>query len=173
MRNRTLLSATALVLCMAAGCGSSPASSSTASTSSEAPLGGPVPGGDICWGPHRGQMLTSGELIDQNTSSSSVILTRAWLTGARDLMVDATYAHIVHPGQATTALGSASGWPPAALRHPVAGTIVPPGGYVEILFTVTAGGPDAYAAGEDVSYTSRGQSYTQANPWRMGLGPGC
>jgi hypothetical protein len=102
-----------------------------------------------------------------------VILTRAWLTGARDLMVDATYAHIVHPGQATTALGSASGWPPAALRHPVAGTIVPPGGYVEILFTVTAGGPDAYAAGEDVSYTSRGQSYTQANPWRMGLGPGC
>jgi len=116
-------------------------------------------------------MLTSGELIDKNSSPAPVTLTRTWLTGVRDLTLDATYAHIVHPGGVT--LGDASSWPPAALRHPVAGTIVPPGSYVELLFTVTAGGPDAYSAGEDISFTCHGQSYTQANPWRMGWGLGC
>lgn len=116
-------------------------------------------------------MLTSGELIDQNSSASPVTLTRAWLTGTRDLTLDAAYAHVVHPGGRT--LGSAPGWPPATLRHPVTGTIVPPRAYVEIFFTVTAGGTDAFSAGQNVSYASQGQLYTQANPWRLGLGPGC
>jgi hypothetical protein len=141
------------------------------STTGAGPLGPPAPGGDICWAPRPGQMLTSGELVDTNWSSHRVTLTGAWLTGTRDLRQDAAYADILPRGH--PAAGDLDGWPPAALRHPLVGTVVPPGGSVNILYTVTGLGRSAFAAKEVVRYSSLGTPYEQPNLWSIGWGKLC
>jgi hypothetical protein len=154
-----------LLIC-AAGCSSSPHGA--------APLGPPADGGGICLHFHVGETFTDAEIIDINKSSAPVTITREWLTGVRGMTVDAAYANVVTVGS----LGPATnadwyGWPPTSLRHPASGLVVPAGRGVVVLFTVTGDSPAAYFSGQDISYTSQGQSYTQANPRFLGPGPGC
>jgi hypothetical protein len=155
--------AAALVLLAGCGNGSRPQPASTSG-----PLGG-LAGGGICWHFRAGQVLTYG-LQDQNTSRYALTITGASLTGVRHLRLDAVYGGTIEPGSSSV-IGDHYGYPPAALRKPVGGTVVPPRGYVQILFTITGDGPSAFQAGELVRYTSRGQSYALVSPWFVGIEP--
>jgi hypothetical protein len=168
MRALAVLGVAALLACVAAGC-SSPGHPAAAGP---APLGSGSASGDLCWDPRAGSVITDAEVIDHNSSAAPVTLTGASLAGTRDIRLDGTYADVFDDGT-PPANGNGSGWPPAALRHHLAGTIVPPGRYVQLLYTVTARTPLAFAAGEVISYISKGESWTQRNPWATGRGPEC
>jgi hypothetical protein len=172
MRARTAVIAVAagvpLLIGAAVGCGG------TASPPGTGPLGLPAEGGGICLIVRPGETFTDAEITDINKSSAPVTITKAWLTGIRHMTVDAIYADDFTVGS----LGPAAnadwyGQPPTSLRHPARRLVVPAGKAVVFLFTVTGDGPDAYFGGQDISYTSQGQSYMQANPRFLGHGRNC
>ena len=170
MTRPSLGAAAACLAVLLVACGSPPA---TRALPGNGPLGGssgpPGSNGGICWDPRPGSVLTAGMYVISNSSRSPVTLTRAWLTGARGLTVDAVYADVLWPGDG--ALGDKSGYPPAHLRHAVAGVKVPGHAYAEILFTVTSG-RRPLATGEKVAYQTGGLSYTSAHQWFLGMMPG-
>jgi hypothetical protein len=125
------------------------------------------------WCPRPGDTMTVGVAIDQDSSAYPVTLTGARLTGARDLRVDRVWAYFVRPGM-TEALGTLRGYPPRWMQHRLPGLVVPPGVYVDVLFTVTATRPDASYGGEDVSYVSGRQGWTQDDQTSLAGGsPAC
>ena len=129
-----------------------------------------APGVGMCWGPHRGSVLSATMYINNNDTSSPLTLTGASLTGTRDLTVDGVYADIL-PGH--DALGAMYGYLPKPMQHPVAGTTVQPGEGFEVIFTITARSAAALARGEQVTYTYKGQSYETGGHWSAGMEPGC
>src|SRR5215469_12248050 len=162
----------AVCVLLSAACSSSSLGSSSSDRPAKiGPLGGSFsarPGsfGGICWQPKPGTVLTAGMASPTNQSSSSVTLTAAWLTGLKDMTVDAVYADVLRPGE--DAVGDENGYPVASLRHPLAGTRVPAHATVEILFTVTAG-QHPLATGEKITYTGGGQTYIVPNQWYLGM----
>jgi hypothetical protein len=166
---------TAICVLLSTGCSSSSLGSRSSDPPAKiGPLGGSfsaLPGsyGGICWQPKPGTVLSAGMASPTNHSSSSVTLTGAWLTGLKDMTVDAVYADVLQPGEG--AVGDENGYPVASLRHPLAGTRVPAHATVEILFTVTAG-QHPLATGEKITYTRGGQTYIVPNQWFLGMAPG-
>ena len=152
-----------------AGCASTPSV-----ITSGGPLGPPDRGGGICFAFHRGEVFTDGFLPLENDSRHAVTITGVRVTGLRHMTVDAVYAYSLNPGgPGPGAVGDEYGWPTRSQRHPADGATVRANGYEQILTVITAGGPSAYAAGEDVSYTSQGQSYVHEIPWFLGQAPTC
>jgi hypothetical protein len=172
-RQAVIVAVTALPLLMGAtgGCGTTTGGSSS---SGGPPLGGNSPGGGICYRFRPGQTFTDSEIADVNNSSAPVTITSAWLTGMRDMKVDAVYADAFTVGsQGPASHADWNGWPPASLRHPASGVTVPAGNAVTVMFVVTATSPAAFFAGQDFSYRSEGQAYTQVDPLYLGPGPNC
>jgi hypothetical protein len=69
------------------------------------------------------------------------------------------------------------GWPtrlygPRQCQRPAVGTVIPAGATAQIVVVVTVHGSSAFANGEDLTYTSQGQSWFQANPHDLQLGHG-
>jgi hypothetical protein len=174
-RKAVVLALAALLLLAGAAAAIARSVGSTGTSYAVGPLGGPADGGGICYRFRPGQTFTDAEITDINHSSAPATITSAWLTGRRDMTVDAVYADAFTAGS----LGPASnadwyGWPPASLRHPASsGVLVPAGMAVTVLFVVTATSSAAFFGGQDVAYSSQGQSYTQANPRFLGPGPDC
>jgi hypothetical protein len=135
------------------------------------PLGPPSLGGGVCWRFRAGEMRTDGTESDTNGSARPVRITGAWFAVARHVKIDAVYADL-YSGDSPYAFDG-PGSPPAALRYAAAGTVVPPHSSVQILITITAGSPAAWADGIDLAYTAQGRSYVQANPWFFGWAKGC
>ena len=54
--------------------------------------------------------------------------------------------------------------------RPAYGAVVPAGATAQIVVVLTVHGSAAYASGEDVIYTSQGQTYIQDNPHDLLLG---
>jgi hypothetical protein len=114
---------------------------------------GPGPGGSVC--PPPAQRVTTFSIFDRPSAQATI--TGAWLTDSRNITVDAVYADLMQPGE--IGIGMIGGYPPASQRHPADGTVVPAGANVEVAFTLTS--PSSpHATGEEVRYTSGGQSYT-------------
>ena len=158
---RLLLAATVLL----AGCGAT----ASAVVTSGGPLGRPDPGGGACYRFHPGEVITSGFVPLHNDSRYPVTITGVRVTGLRHMTVEAVYAYALNPGgPGPGAIGSAYGWPARSLRHPAIGATVRAHGYEQIVTVLTADGTTAYASGEDVSYTSHGQSYVHVTPWFLG-----
>lgn len=171
---RRLIAAAAMALL--AGC----ASAATAVSGSGGPLGTPDGGsGGICFGFYPGEVLTDGFTPLENASSHPVTITRMWVTGLRQMRVDGIYADVFTPsapgpgGPGPGQIGDAYGWPRRSWRHPAAGAVIPPHGYLAVLAVVTARGPSAFAAGLDASYSSQGQSYLHVTTFYLGHARTC
>jgi hypothetical protein len=153
-----------------AGCGSS---SDPGQPSANGPLGGTSQAG-FCYRFSPGVVYTDAMMLERNSSGAPVTITGAWLTGARDVSVDAVYADVVPFGDGQ--LGPETGWygwPPRSLRHRAAGTVVKPGKWVVFEFVVTGHSARALFTGEDVSYASGSQSWTEAGTLFLGPVPSC
>jgi hypothetical protein len=135
------------------------------------PLGPSALGGGVCWRFGAGETRTDGTLNDVNASAHPVRIIGAWFAVARHVKTDAVYADSFS-GDSPFAFDG-PGSPPAALRHLASGTVVPPRSSVQILITITAGSPAAWADGIDLAYTALGRSYVQANPWFFGWAKTC
>lgn len=162
---RRLIAVAATVLL--AGC-----TSATAVSTQPGPLGGPDGfGGGICFGFYPGEVLTDGFVALTNSSRHPVRITGVRVTGLRHMRVDAVYAYVL--ANTGDGVGDGYGWPPASERHPAAGAVIPAAATEQVLTVVTALAPTAYAAGEDLSYASEGQSYTHVTTWFLGQSRTC
>jgi hypothetical protein len=167
-----VLAAVLLFTAAVGGCGSP----GVLASSPSAPLGGDGLPGTLCWPSRAGQIVYYGGNIAVNSSSHPVRITRVWLTGTRELTTHAVYAEAYDTGSAPVSV-IGFGWPaqlfaPRQYQRPAVGAVIPAEGTAQIVVVVTVRGSSAFANGEDLTYSSQGQSWFQANPHDLQLGHG-
>jgi hypothetical protein len=173
MRIRVLAALVAVLIL--AGCGGDPGGHQASTASS--PFGPDQLNGQLCWPSHAGQVVHWAGNIEVNQSRHPVTVTRAWLTGTRELSPDGAYGVGFSTGSSPISVigfgWPAKRWAPATYVRPVGAVTVPPRGDVQIVVVVRVHGRNAFANGMDVTYSSQGQAWIQKDPHLLRLGHYC